>query len=117
MNDSSGRVAAAFAIGPFRIEPTRNAVLLGEQETSLEPRVMDVLCQLAAAAGEVVSRDQLIEQVWGVEYGADESLTGLYEAMHIIQHRAADFFSIKTTKQGGILNAKKVAAMVQLRNV
>ncbi|MEM1434116.1 MAG: winged helix-turn-helix domain-containing protein [Pseudomonadota bacterium] len=66
---------APFTIGAFRVDPARNAALAGDQETSLEPRVMDVLCQLAATPGEVVARDELIDRVWGVEHGADESLT------------------------------------------
>ena len=44
-------------------------------ETRLEPKVMAVLAQLVEASGEVVSRVDLIDQIWGVEYGADDSVT------------------------------------------
>lgn len=36
---------------------------------------MDLLVLLSAHPGEVLSRESLIDQVWKVEYGADESLT------------------------------------------
>jgi muconate cycloisomerase len=45
--------------------------------------------------------------------GADESLCSQRDALQLIQHQAADFYSIKTTKQGGLLKAKKIAALVQ----
>ncbi len=36
---------------------------------------MDVLCLLAAHAGDVVRRETIIEEVWGTEHYGDESLT------------------------------------------
>jgi TolB-like protein/DNA-binding winged helix-turn-helix (wHTH) protein len=41
----------------------------------VEPKVMDVLFTLAAARGEVVSREALIGAVWAVDYGGDESVS------------------------------------------
>ena len=41
----------------------------------VEPKIMDVLRVLTDQAGEMVTRDELIDQVWGVGYGADERLT------------------------------------------
>jgi TolB-like protein/DNA-binding winged helix-turn-helix (wHTH) protein/Flp pilus assembly protein TadD len=64
-----------FRIGVFDIEPARNLVSKNDEVHSLEPRIMDVLCVLASEPGEVLTRDSLIERVWHVEYGADESLT------------------------------------------
>ena len=55
---------------------------------------------------------QIVRAV-NIPVGADESLSGPRSALQLIQHRAADFFSIKTAKNGGLLNAKKVAALVQ----
>lgn len=64
-----------FRIGEYSIEPTRNVVEGPGGETALQPRIMDVLCALAARQGEVLSRNELIDTIWGVEFGADESLT------------------------------------------
>jgi muconate cycloisomerase len=44
--------------------------------------------------------------------GVDESLSSPRDALRVIKNRAADFYSIKTTKQGGLLKAKEIAAMV-----
>jgi muconate cycloisomerase len=46
-----------------------------------------------------------------IPVGVDESLSSPQDALRIIQNRAADFYSIKTTKQGGLLKAKEIAAM------
>jgi DNA-binding winged helix-turn-helix (wHTH) protein/TolB-like protein/tetratricopeptide (TPR) repeat protein len=66
---------APFRIGDFWIEPDRNRVAGPSGETTLEPKIMDVLCALAERPGDVVSRAHLIDQLWGVEFGGDESLT------------------------------------------
>lgn len=55
---------------------------------------------------------QVVREV-NIPVGVDESLSSPRDALNIIQANAADFYSIKTTKQGGLLNAKKIAGMVQ----
>lgn len=42
---------------------------------TVEPKVMEVLSVLAENAGQVVTREALIDQVWGVGYGGDERLS------------------------------------------
>ena len=64
-----------FRIGVFDVEPAKNLVSNNDETRSLEPRIMDVLCVLASEPGEVHTRESLIERVWQVEYGGDESLT------------------------------------------
>lgn len=64
-----------FSIGDIKISPNRNLLIAEKVELSLEPRVMDVLCYLSLHAPEVVSRDEMIENIWEVKFGGDESLT------------------------------------------
>src|SRR6187551_3105870 len=64
-----------FSLGEFRVDPQRNRVRGPGQETALQPKVIDLLCALAERHGEVLSRSELIDAVWGREHGADESLT------------------------------------------
>ena len=47
-----------------------------------------------------------------IPIGVDESLSSTREAVNIILLNAADFYSIKTTKHGGLMNSKLIAAMV-----
>jgi DNA-binding winged helix-turn-helix (wHTH) protein/TolB-like protein len=65
---------------PFRLRdrlvtPQRNSIQGPEGETAIEPKIMAVLCVLAGEPGRVFTRAELIDQVWGTEFGADESLT------------------------------------------
>ena len=66
---------APFQLGTFEIEPQRNIIRHDGTEIRLDPKIIGVLCALAGAAGSVVSRSELIDAVWGVEHGGDESLT------------------------------------------
>lgn len=77
-------------VGPFRVEPSRNVLKKDDEFYPLEPKIMDVLCLLAANHRDVVSRDQIVKTVWRVEYGADESLT---RAISLLR---------KTFKKGGV---------------
>lgn len=62
-------------IGPYRVEPDALTITGPAGTVTLEPKVMDVLLVLAGRRGEVVLRSELIEAVWAVEHGGDESLT------------------------------------------
>lgn len=64
-----------FTMGPARVEPDTNRLVYDSQNVSLEPRIMDVLVMLASTPGDVVTRNDLIDTIWKVEHGADESLT------------------------------------------
>ena len=57
------------------VTPDTNEIALGEQVTRLEPKSMEVLVHLFAHAGEVVSRDQLQDAIWGDVIVGDDSLT------------------------------------------
>src|SRR3989337_2386093 len=65
----------SFRLGNFLVDPQRNRVAGTDGEVSLQPKAIDLLCTLAERHGEVLSRAELIDRVWGREFGADESLT------------------------------------------
>lgn len=75
LNTPAQRTRSAYAISHVRVEPDRNALIAGGETVRVEPKVMDVLCELADAGGDVVSRDELINRIWGVEFGGDESVS------------------------------------------
>ncbi len=64
-----------FRVGNINVDPSGNVIFMGNHDVLLEPRVMDVLCVLAASAHSVVLRDNLIDQAWEVEHVSDECLT------------------------------------------
>ena len=57
------------------IDVAHNRVDIGDASHQIEPKPMEVLFALALRNGQVVSRQDVIDEVWGVAYGGDESLT------------------------------------------
>ena len=55
-------------VGDLIIEPTAHVATLAGKNLDLAPREFDLLHVLALNAGQVVSVDELLTQVWGAEY-------------------------------------------------
>src|ERR1700752_2655487 len=51
-------------IGAWRVDPALDEISRDGQTTKLEPKMMQLLLCLAAHAGQVVSVEQLLDQVW-----------------------------------------------------
>ncbi|MEL6687611.1 MAG: winged helix-turn-helix domain-containing protein [Pseudomonadota bacterium] len=64
-----------FNVGDFQIDSESLTIIGPLGETSVEPKVMQVLSLLAEANGETVLRETFMDRVWGVAFGSDESLT------------------------------------------
>lgn len=62
-------------VGGYEVDARANTITGPDGSVSVEPKIMDVLLALSARSGEVVSRETLLETVWGVQHGGDESLT------------------------------------------
>ncbi len=65
----------AFRVGPWLVEPSLNRISRGDTQIQLELRLMDVLVSLAARAGEVVPRSEIVDAVWETEIISDNTLT------------------------------------------
>jgi len=71
----SAHPRAHFSIGSITARPDLNLLSGPKGSASLEPKIMDVLCALAEQPDVAISRSDLIDRIWKVEFGADESLT------------------------------------------
>lgn len=79
--------AAALRIGRFRVDPQLDEILVDGRVIKVEPRTMRLLVCLAAHAGEVVSVEQLLTEVWGdVIVGADS----VYQAIAVLRRILGD---------------------------
>ncbi len=68
-------IDTAFYIGDWYVEPQLNRIRGAQGVVSLEPRTMKVLLLLAEATPSVVTREQLLEQVWVDALVTEHSLT------------------------------------------
>lgn len=62
-------------IGNAKVDFEALVITSSAGTTAVESKVMDVLKVLADNANTVMSRDEIIDQVWGVDYGGDERLS------------------------------------------
>jgi len=65
----------SFKLGDWLVEPMLDRMSRGEQIVRLRPRAMDVLACLALQAGELASKQQLIDAVWRTEFVSEHALT------------------------------------------
>ncbi|MEN0652671.1 MULTISPECIES: winged helix-turn-helix domain-containing protein [Hyphobacterium] len=63
-----------FKIGQWRVDPARRTIERSGETKRLQPRLMGVLVALARAWPGYKSRDELIEDVWGVEHISAQAL-------------------------------------------
>jgi len=62
------RSAAAVHVGDVTIDPARHEVDVAGRPVDLRPKEFDLLLALAEHRGIVLSRAQLLDQVWGYEF-------------------------------------------------
>jgi len=64
-----------FRVGDFAVDPGLNRIEGPGGARQIEPRAMQVLCVLYERAGETVSREELLREVWTGRVVVDETLT------------------------------------------
>ncbi len=61
-------VKETFRFGNLSLDLTRREVLLEDQPLALKPKEFDLLLFLARHRGQVLSRDMILERVWGWDF-------------------------------------------------
>ncbi len=74
----SGRDDSILDFGDLRIDPEARQVWKNDALIELTPIEFDLLLALARHRGRVLSREQLIEQVWGYDYYGDERVVDVH---------------------------------------
>lgn len=67
-----------LVVGDLSINLNTRDVLRAEQQIELTPREFDLLVCLMKNKNIVLTRDQLIEQVWGYDYVGDTNIVDVY---------------------------------------
>ena len=61
-----------FTIGDWEVLPARGVLRQADHEIHPEPKVLEVLLTLAQRDGDLVTRDELIDEVWAGRPTSDE---------------------------------------------
>ncbi|MFG2349762.1 response regulator transcription factor [Streptomyces phaeochromogenes] len=70
--------AAATVVGDLRIDPGTREVSLAGTVLDLTPREFDLLHHLASRAGQVVTKRELLTEVWQVPYGSADKTVDVH---------------------------------------
>ncbi len=62
---------AALKVGPIEIDQERHQVFIRGEETSMPLKEFELLLYLAQNSGRVLTRNQLIDRIWGSDYFGD----------------------------------------------
>jgi DNA-binding response OmpR family regulator len=104
-----------LSVGAFVIDESTRRVTVDGVEVHLAPTELRLLSRLAASAGRVVSRRELLGSIWG---GADVSDNALDTSLKRLRHRLGRFgHAVRTVRERGITliaTAEHEAAFVTL---
>lgn len=80
-------LADGFTIGEWEVLPSRWEIRCGDQVSKPERKVMETLLCLAIRNGEVVTKDELVDEVWGGRPTGDEPIN---RAIHQLRVQLGD---------------------------
>lgn len=75
---SDDGMPAQLVVGDLVVRPAEGRVLRGDAEVALTKTEFRLLCALAQAGGNVVTREQLLERVWEYGYFGDTRLLDVH---------------------------------------
>ena len=73
-----GAVSNARHFRHLSIDPDRHEALADGEKVDLTPTEFQVLLELAEHAGRVLTREQIIDRVWGVDFYGNERVVDVY---------------------------------------
>jgi len=74
----TSRAAAILRVGDLSLDPAAKAVRRGDRRIDLTPKEFELLAYLMANAGTVVSRQNLLANVWGMNFEPGTKVIDVY---------------------------------------
>ena len=107
-----------FRIGGALVQPDRLVVTIDGRDITLEPRMMEVLVALAEHAGEVITAEQLLIEVWlGTFYGDNPVHKAIAYLRRVLGDDLKSPRYIETIRKRGYRLVAKVAYPEDYRRV
>jgi two-component system, OmpR family, KDP operon response regulator KdpE len=69
---------APVTVGDLVVDPRRRRVTIGGEAVELSPKEFDLLAHLAARAGTVVSKRELLTEVWQLPFGGSDKTVDVH---------------------------------------
>jgi len=91
-----------FYLGDLLVEPLKGLVTGRAGSQHLPPKAVEVLLCLAATPGELVTRELLLDEVWGKDHGSQEALShAISEIRHAFDDHPDDPHFVQTMPKRG----------------
>ena len=78
--DATVKGGRPITVGDLRIDPRRREAYVGDRRLELRAREFDLLAALARDPGVVLSRDALLEDVWGTDFPGETRTVDVHVA-------------------------------------
>ncbi len=78
--DGTTRGGRPIEVGDLRIDPRRREASVGDRNLELRAREFDLLAALARDPGVVLTRDSLLENVWGTDFPGETRTVDVHVA-------------------------------------
>ncbi len=92
----------AFNIGDVTVLPMQNEIIINENSVPIENKVMEVLDYLALNSDRVVTRQELLQEIWKQDYVSEEVLTRCISVLRrVFSDDIKDPGVIKTIRKKG----------------
>jgi DNA-binding response OmpR family regulator len=91
----AAHTAAPIHVGDVTIDPARHEVTIAGQSVELRPKEFDLLATLAEHRGIVLSREQLLDKVWGYDFYGETRTVDVHIA-HLRKRLAGSSVEIET---------------------
>ena len=90
--DDRAEAPPSLIVGPLEVRPTAGEALWQGEVLSLTRTEFKILCELAAHPGQLLSREDLLEKVWGYDYLGDGRLvdTQIYRLRTKLEKNPSD---------------------------
>ena len=98
--ERGGGVTHVIAVGALTIDRQRREAKAGESELNLRTKEFDLLAMLAENAGIVLTREQLLDRVWGYNFYGETRTVDVH-VQHVRAKIAASGVSIATVRGVG----------------
>ena len=93
---------AQYRFGAFEVDSKRRELRRGPDVVDVQPKVLDVIVHLIEARDRVVSRDELLDDLWGDAAVSEGVLTtAIHAARTALNDSAARAWAIKTVARRG----------------
>lgn len=92
--DTAAPVTQVLTAGGLKLDPASYAVSMNGTPISLTKKEFDLLHYLMEHAGQAVTRDTLLSDVWGYDYAGDTNVVDVY--VRYLRHKIDEPFGVKT---------------------